>query len=86
MATRGRLIGSVVSAGALSVLGLAAALLGTRQLLGRQAAVARGLIGKPHGDQAPDADKVYRKRYGDRIELLLVGDSIAAGLGADLPK
>ncbi len=83
MATRSRLIGSVTSVGVLSAAG---ALLGARYVLERQAAVARAVIGKPHGEAAPDADKVYKKRYGERLELLLVGDSMAAGLGADLPK
>ena len=59
---------------------------GARELLVRQAAHARSLIGDPLGHVAPDADKVYKKRYGDRIELLVLGDSIAAGLGADAPK
>lgn len=57
-----------------------------RQLLVRQAAAARALIGKPLGESAPDADKVYKKKYGDRLELLVLGDSIAAGLGAELPR
>ena len=61
------------------------ALLG-RALLHRQAAVARRLIGKPLGEVALPADKKYKKKYGATIELLVVGDSIAAGLGAELPK
>lgn len=56
--------------------------LGARTLLGRQAAIARRIIGKPLGEDAVDADRVWRKRYGDPLELLLLGDSIAAGLGA----
>ncbi|MGJ9412102.1 SGNH/GDSL hydrolase family protein [Aeromicrobium sp. CF4.19] len=55
----------------------------TRTILRRQAARARSVIGQPLGHRAPDADRSYRKKMGDRIELLLVGDSIAAGLGAD---
>ncbi|WP_235503253.1 SGNH/GDSL hydrolase family protein [Aeromicrobium sp. Root495] len=55
----------------------------TREVLRRQAAVARAVIGKPLGELAPDADRVYKKRLGDRVELVLLGDSIAAGLGAD---
>ncbi|MFW6774319.1 SGNH/GDSL hydrolase family protein [Nocardioides sp. CPCC 205120] len=59
---------------------------GGRSLLRRQAATARRLIGKPLGEQALDADKTYRKRYGGRpVELLVLGDSIAAGLGAETP-
>ncbi|MDQ1104784.1 SGNH/GDSL hydrolase family protein [Nocardioides zeae] len=59
---------------------------GGRSILKRQAATARRLIGKPLGEEALDADKLYRKRYGGRpVELLVLGDSIAAGLGAEVP-
>ncbi|MGZ4448143.1 MAG: SGNH/GDSL hydrolase family protein [Nocardioides sp.] len=57
-----------------------------RELLHRQAETARRLIGKPLGEQAPYADRTWKKKYGDPLHLLLLGDSIAAGLGADLPK
>lgn len=75
---------------AVAVVGLAGGLgvgvgYGGRSLLRRQAATARRLIGKPLGEQALDADRVYKKRYGDVVELLVVGDSIAAGLGAEVP-
>ena len=56
------------------------------QLLRRQAAVARRAIGKPLGEDAHVADRTYKKKYGRTIDLLLVGDSIAAGLGAESPK
>jgi lysophospholipase L1-like esterase len=59
---------------------------GTRVLLRRQAAVARRLIGKPLGEEALQADKKYKKKYGAPLDLLLLGDSIAAGLGAERPK
>lgn len=62
--------------------GGALAALGTRAVLQRQAAIARRLIGKPLGEEAIDADRVWKKRYGDPLDLLLLGDSIAAGLGA----
>ena len=55
-------------------------------ILRRQAQAARGLIGKPLGEQAHMADRTYKAKYGDPIELLLLGDSIAAGLGAEKPK
>ncbi len=59
---------------------------GIRELLHRQAETARRLIGKPLGEEAPYADKVWKKKYGGvPIELLMLGDSIAAGLGADAP-
>lgn len=54
-----------------------------REVLRRQAATARDVIGKPLGEDAHDADRVYKKRLGARIDLVLLGDSIAAGLGAD---
>jgi lysophospholipase L1-like esterase len=57
-----------------------------RLLLRRQAAIARRLIGQPLGEVAPAADRKYKKKYGATLDLLLVGDSIAAGLGAELPK
>ena len=57
-----------------------------RALLHRQAAVARQVIGKTLGEVAPTADKKFKKKYGATIDLLVVGDSIAAGLGAELPK
>jgi lysophospholipase L1-like esterase len=74
-----------VTAGVAGVLGALAALagVGTRHLLKRQAATARAIIGKPLGEVAPRADKRYKKRYGDPIRLLVLGDSIAAGLGAE---
>ncbi|MGZ5400548.1 MAG: SGNH/GDSL hydrolase family protein, partial [Nocardioides sp.] len=62
---------------ALSILG--------QQLFRLQARRARRLIGKPLGEVAHEGDRTYKKKYGDRIELLLLGDSIAAGLGADQP-
>ncbi len=66
--------------------GTALAVLGVRELIRRQARVARRVIGKPLGEDAHKADKVYRSKHGDPIELLLLGDSIAAGLGADRAK
>ncbi|QKJ19042.1 SGNH/GDSL hydrolase family protein [Microbacterium hominis] len=63
--------------------GVAALLLGTRLVLIRQAAIARRRIGKPLGEEAIDADRVWRKsQAGKPIELVVLGDSIAAGLGA----
>lgn len=76
---------ALVSAGVLSA-GAALTAHGTRELLRRQAAAARRVIGKPHGEDAVDADKTWKPRYGDRIDLLVLGDSIAAGLGAERRK
>lgn len=64
-----------------------AVVVGTRAILTRQAAVARRRIGKPLGEDAIDADRVWRPKLpGDPVELLVLGDSIAAGLGATRPK
>jgi len=71
---------------AVSVVTVAGGVLGARLLLRRQAAVARRLIGKPLGEDALLADKKYKKKYGATLDLLVIGDSIAAGLGAELPK
>lgn len=79
-----RLRALTVVGGALAA-GAGGFLLGSRQLLRRQAAQARELIGKPLGEEALDADRTFKKRYGDPIHLLMLGDSIAAGLGADQP-
>lgn len=57
-----------------------------RSLLHRQAAQARALIGKPLGEEALAADRTWKKSSGQRIELLVLGDSIAAGLGAEKPR
>ena len=56
-----------------------------REFLHRQAEAARRVVGHGLGEVAPDADGRYKKKYGDPVELLLLGDSIAAGLGADRP-
>lgn len=51
-----------------------------------QAARARAVIGKPFGEIAPHADRTYKPGLGTPIDLLLFGDSIAAGLGAERAK
>ena len=85
MATNRRLlIGTGTLLGGAAVVGGALGV-GARAMLRRQAAVARGLIGKPLGEDAPVADRVFKKSYGRRVELVVLGDSIAAGLGAELP-
>lgn len=66
--------------------GVGVSTLGVHLLFRAQAQVARRIIGKPLGEDAHVADKVYKKKYGDPVDLLLLGDSIAAGLGADRPK
>jgi lysophospholipase L1-like esterase len=77
--------GTAVAVAGVAVVG--AVTLGGRQILKRQAAVARRRIGKPLGEDAPASDRVWRRRFdGKPLELLMVGDSIAAGLGAHRPK
>ncbi|HWI32560.1 MAG TPA: SGNH/GDSL hydrolase family protein [Microbacterium sp.] len=81
------LSGVGIGATAVAVVSLGLMSLGARALLRRQAAVARRRIGKPLGELAPDADRVWRRAYdGEPVELLMVGDSIAAGLGASRRK
>lgn len=64
-----------------------AALAGIRLVLVQQAAVARRRIGKPLGEESLDADRVWRSALdGEPIDLLILGDSIAAGLGAERRK
>jgi lysophospholipase L1-like esterase len=63
----------------------AAVLLALVGVLRHQARAARRVIGKPLGESAPHVREVWKKKYGDPIDLLLLGDSIAAGLGAGSP-
>jgi len=64
-----------------------AAAAGIRLMLAHQAATARRRIGKPLGERSIDADRVWRPSLGgDPIDLLVLGDSLAAGLGAERRK
>jgi len=72
--------------GAVSLAAVTVSAVVVHQVVRMQARWARGAIGKPLGEEAHLADKVYKKKHGDTIELLLLGDSIAAGLGAEKPK
>jgi lysophospholipase L1-like esterase len=62
------------------------ALVAGRHVIRRQADAARAVIGKPLGERPHAADRTYKRSYGDRLDVLLLGDSIAAGLGADKAK
>jgi len=77
-----RLLGSLTAVLLVALLGGVAA----GATLRAQARIARRVIGKPLGEEALAADRVYKKKYGDPIDLVLLGDSIAAGLGADDPR
>lgn len=63
-----------------------ATVLVAQEVVRQQAAAARRAIGKPLGEEALVADRTYKKKYGDPLDMLLLGDSIAAGLGAETPK
>ena len=59
----------------------------SRAVLSHQAALARERIGKPLGELAVDADRLWRRSYaGEPVRLVMLGDSLAAGLGADRRK
>ena len=51
-------------------------------LIRAEAAVARRLIGRPF-DDSPDDNGLYGHGPGEPVELLMLGDSTAAGLGTD---
>ena len=73
----------------LVALGVSVALLvaGFRLALTQQAALARRRIGKPLGEESLDADRIWQRALdGEPIDLVLVGDSLAAGLGAEHRK
>lgn len=71
----------------LFALGIAVSAVGARVLLTRQAAIARRRIGKQLGEDSVDADRIWRRSLeGEPLELLLLGDSLAAGLGAQTRK
>lgn len=83
MEAMGRVRVSIAVAAAVA----SAVVLGGRSLLSRQAAIARRRIGKPLGEVSLNADRVWKKSLeGTPIELLLLGDSLAAGLGAERRK
>ncbi|MBJ7359095.1 SGNH/GDSL hydrolase family protein [Nocardioides sp.] len=90
MTPRQRTLGVTVgiTLGVTTVLGLAG--YGARELLRLQAQTARRLIGKPLGEEAVAADRTWRRRYRRPdvrpLRLLVLGDSIAAGLGAQRRK
>lgn len=71
---------------ALSAAGVALSHVALAEVLRRQAALARRAIGKQLGEEAHPADGLFKKKYGHPVELLLLGDSIAAGLGAESGK
>ncbi|WP_424936487.1 MULTISPECIES: SGNH/GDSL hydrolase family protein [Bacteria] len=85
---RGRLPAARATALSVTVVAMAVTTVGALRLtLVRQAALARRRIGKPLGEDAVDADRVWRRRLdGAPLDLLLLGDSLAAGLGVERRK
>lgn len=75
------LAGAAVGGGA-GLAGLGTAGLVSYGLLKVEARMARRTIGKPF-DISPDDTDVYGAGLGDPIDLVVLGDSLAAGLGAD---
>jgi lysophospholipase L1-like esterase len=68
--------------------GLGAAGIGALGLVGfgvlkMEALLARRVVGKPF-EGAPDDDALYGAGLGPPVELVMLGDSSAAGMGADL--
>lgn len=82
-ARRARKIASAAAYGS----GGAAALAGALSAAGygvikAEAAMARKIIGRPF-DDSPDDNGVYGHGPGDPVELIMLGDSLAAGLGTE---
>lgn len=55
-------------------------------ILAVEAQLARRWIGQPFGAEAPNADGLYGAGPGEPIELVILGDSSAAGLGVHRPE
>jgi lysophospholipase L1-like esterase len=83
---RRRLAPRAQTAAISAVVALTGGWIAARQLLRLQARRARRAIGKALGEEAHRADRTYKRKYGDCIELLVLGDSIAAGLGAETSR
>src|SRR5674476_1562763 len=67
--------------------GIGAAWIGVLGLVGygvlkAEAQLARRIVGQPF-DGAPDDDGLYGSGLGYPVQLLVLGDSSAAGMGAD---
>ncbi|MDO5627492.1 MAG: SGNH/GDSL hydrolase family protein [Mobilicoccus sp.] len=75
------LTGAIVGGGA-GLAGLGTAGLISYGVLKVEATLARRSIGKPF-DASPDDTNIYGAGLGEPITLVVLGDSLAAGLGAD---
>lgn len=77
-----RVAAAAVYGGGLGITGVSAAGLVTYGLLRLEAASARRVVGKPF-EAGPEASDIYGGGLGPVIDLVVIGDSLAAGLGAD---
>ncbi|MBD2760804.1 SGNH/GDSL hydrolase family protein [Yimella sp. cx-573] len=86
MATAGarKLATTAAYAGSIGVAGLTGVGLGAYGLLRIEAAVARRVVGQPF-EGAPEDSGTYGHGPGPTVELLVIGDSTAKGMGADRP-
>ncbi|GAA4565892.1 SGNH/GDSL hydrolase family protein [Planotetraspora kaengkrachanensis] len=76
----------IATAAALGGGGLTALGAITYGLLIAEAAVARRIVGQPHGLNGPDSDGLYGDTYpGEPIRMAVLGDSTSVGLGLTDP-
>src|SRR6478735_2465067 len=68
----------------LAALGATVAAAASAYGLRRQAAAARAVIGKPFGEEAFVADKVYKRKYGDDVEVRLHTAAVVGAESSDL--
>lgn len=82
MAELGRIVGKA-ALGAAGTAAAGATLAGLGYgLIQAEAKITRKIVGNPF-DGAPDDDGVYGAAPGEPVQLLVLGDSTAAGMGAD---
>lgn len=85
MSTDARKIASTAAyAGSIGAAGLVGIGLGAYGLLRIEALIARRVVGQPF-EGAPDDSGTYGHAPGEPVELLVIGDSTAKGMGADRP-
>jgi lysophospholipase L1-like esterase len=82
-ASRARRVAAAAAFGGGGIAGLGAAGVG---VLLAEAKLARRWIGTPFGKLGPEADGVYGAGPGAPIEMAMLGDSSAVGLGAEDPR
>lgn len=79
---RARRARKIAAAAAFGGTGAGAVGLATWGLLTVEAKIARKIVGRPF-ESAPDDSGTFGSGFGDVIELLMLGDSTARGMGAD---